>query len=238
MKTCGLVVIVGVTVTMLLAGCLSSGSDRSATNDPTETLPARYKTQDTVEKPDFREAAETAGFQQAIMEASTLLGAQPQPLVSLGEQQNIAGGVSFFVPGDKVGIILHKTHLQFLAKGYYLFRYEQNFGLGDRTDRLGLLPTTDKYAVMAVMETNGDNSNIGTSGVIAWMKDLEKDQPFVLTGIGFDYMEGHLTAPVKDAQDLARRMYEFTPDIVDQGVGTVDKLADELAKGTLYFWWD
>ena len=222
---------------MLLAGCLSSGS-QPVTNDPTETLPAKYKTQETVEQPDFHEAAETAGFQQAIMEASTLLGAQPQPLVSLGEQQNIPGGVSFSVPGDKVGIILHKTHLQFLAKGYYLFRYEQNFGLGDRTDRMGLLPTTDKYAVMAVMETNGDNYNIGTSGVIAWMRDLEKDQPFVLTGIGFDYMEGHLTAPVKDAQDLARRMYEFTPDIVDQGVGTVDKLAHELAKGTLYFWWD
>ncbi|HET9220606.1 MAG TPA: DUF4253 domain-containing protein [Terriglobia bacterium] len=238
MKNRGLAVILGITVPMLSGGCLSSGSERTVANDPTETLPAKYKTQEPVEQPDFRGDAESPEFQQAIMEASSLLGAQPQPLVSPGERENIPGGVSFDVPGDKVGTLLHDTHLQFLAKGYYLFRYEQNFGLGDRTDKVGLLPTTDKYAVMAVMETNGDNYNIGTSGVIAWMKDLEKDQPFVLTGIGFDYMEGHLSAPVKDAEGLARRMYEFTPDIVDQGVGSVDKLADELEKGTLYFWWD
>jgi len=105
-------------------------------------------------------------------------------------------------------------------------------------DLVGLLPTTDKYAVMAAMETNGDNYNIGTSGVIAWMKDMEKDHAYVLTGIGFDYMEGHLILPVKDAKSLAARMYEFCPDIVDQGVGDKDKLVAELEKGKLYFWWD
>jgi hypothetical protein len=33
-------------------------------------------------------------------------------------------------------------------------------------------------------------------------------------------------------------MYQFCPDIVDQGVDTVSKLAQELKKGSLYFWWD
>jgi hypothetical protein len=60
----------------------------------------------------------------------------------------------------------------------------------------------------------------------------------VLTGIGFDYMEGNFTAPVKDPRGLARRMHQFCPDIVDQGVGTVGALAKELEKGKLYFWWD
>ncbi len=55
---------------------------------------------------------------------------------------------------------------------------------------------------------------------------------------GFDYMEGFFTAPVKDPEALARRMYQFCPDIVDQGVGTVNKLARELRNGSLYFWWD
>jgi hypothetical protein len=103
---------------------------------------------------------------------------------------------------------------------------------------IGLLPTTDKYAVMAAMDTNGDNFDIGTAGVIAWMKELELEQPFVLTGIGFDYMEGFFTSPVKDPAALARRMYQFCPDIVDQGVGSIEKLADELRIGNLYFWWD
>ena len=240
MNSQSLALVLGIAVAVLFTGCVQPDSDLSNVNvsDPTESLPARFKTQEAVETPDFREAAESPAFQRAIMEASALLGAQPQPLRSLGENIELAGGVSFGVPAGKIGPILHDTHKSFLAKGFYLFRYEQNFGFHDSPDKVGLLPTTDKYAVMAAMETNGANYNIGTSGVIAWMKELEEDQPYVLTGIGFDYMEGHLTGAVKDAQNLARRMYAFSPDIVDQGVGDVDKLADELEKGTLYFWWD
>jgi hypothetical protein len=33
-------------------------------------------------------------------------------------------------------------------------------------------------------------------------------------------------------------MYEFCPDIVEQGVGDLPKLEEELKKGKFYFWWD
>jgi hypothetical protein len=29
-------------------------------------------------------------------------------------------------------MILRKAHTDFLAKGFYLFRYDQNFGIGDK----------------------------------------------------------------------------------------------------------
>jgi hypothetical protein len=239
MKTRSFVLAVVLAAAVLLEGCSKPDSDGPITaSDPTENLPARFKVQEPVLKPDFSEAAASPEFQQAIKEASSLLGSQPQPLHSPGENTELTGGVSFDVPARRVGAILSDAHMKFLAKGFYLFRYEQNFGFDDAPDKLGLLPTTDKYAVMAAMETNGDNYGIGTAGVIAWMKELEQSQPFLLTGIGFDYMEGHFTGPVKETQDLARRMYEFCPDIVDQGVGTVDKLAEELEDRTLYFWWD
>jgi hypothetical protein len=215
----------------------STGSD-TADADPTAQLPAKFKTQEQVPKPDFSEAAKSPAFQQAIKEAAALLGAQPQPLHSLGENGEVTGGVSFDVPQRKIESVLRKAHTDFLAKGCYLFRYDQHYSIGDQPDKVGLLPTADKYAVMAAMETNGDNYEISTAGVIAWMKELEQEQPYVLTGIGFDYMEGHFTGPVKDPQGLAKRMYQFCPDIVDQGVGDVSKLAKELQKGSLYFWWD
>jgi hypothetical protein len=45
--------------------------------------------------------------------------------------------------------------------------------------------------------------------------------------------------PVKKPAALAKRMYDFCPDIVDQGVGDVKELAAELKRtGKLYFWWD
>jgi hypothetical protein len=206
--------------------------------DPTAKLPGRFKTPEEVRKPDFSEAANDAKFQEAIKEASALFGAPPQALKSEAEDEAIAGGVSFEVPQRKLEVILLKAHTNFLARGFYLFRYHQNFSIEGRPDKAGLLPTWDKYAVIAAMGTNGDNYRIGTAGVIAWMQELEREQAFVLTGIGFDYMEGSFTSPVKDPLGLAKRMYQFCPDIVDQGVESVPALAKELKRGKLYFWWD
>jgi hypothetical protein len=222
----------------LVAALFFAGCGRVAALDPTKQLPAKFKTQEPVPKPDFSDAAKSPAFQQAIKDAAVLLGAQPQPLHSQAENEEIKGGVSFDVPKEKIEAILRQAHTNFLARGFYLFRYDQNFGISGQPDKVGLLPTTDKYAVMAALDTNGDNYSIGTAGVIAWMKELEQEQPYVLTGIGFDYMEGYFTGPVKDPDALAKRMYQFCPDIVDQGVETVGKLARELQKGSLYFWWD
>ena len=225
---------------LLFVSCSQGESGKSNLSlvDPTEELPARFKSQEPVPKPDFSTASQAPAFQQAIKEAAALLGAQPQPLRSQAEDEEVSGGVSFDVPHNKVEAVLRQAHTDLLSKGLYLFRYEQNFDINGKPDKVGLLPTTDFYAVMAVMETNGDNYGIGTAGVIAWMKELQQEQPFILTGIGFDYLEGHFTGPVKDPSALAKRMYQFCPDIVDQGTESINNLARELEKGALYFWWD
>ena len=61
----------------------------------------------------------------------------------------------------------------------------------------------------------------------------------MLTGIGFDWVQGRFLAGVSDASALARRFYAFCPDIVNQGTGSVEALAQELRRSsTLYCWWD
>lgn len=56
-----------------------------------------------------------------------------------------------------------------------------------------------------------------------------------------DILEYVLPAPVprERASELAMEQYSFCADIVDQGVGTVGRLADGLAQSDhWYFWWD
>ena len=225
-------------IVLMSCGDRTPAGSETVISDPTESLPAKFKAQNPVPRPDFSAAAQSAAFQQAIQDAATLLGGHPQPLRTESENELVAGGVAFDVPEGKIEAILRQAHTNFLARGFYLFRFQQNFKINGRPDKVGLLPTADPYSVMAVMETNGNNYNIGTDGVIAWMMELQQEQPFIVTGIGFDYMEGHFTGPVKDPQALAKRMYQFCPDIVDQGTGSVDGLARELGHGNLYFWWD
>lgn len=61
----------------------------------------------------------------------------------------------------------------------------------------------------------------------------------MLTGIGFDWLEGRFTTAIRDPEALARRFYAFCPDMVEQGTETVAALEDELRRSLhLYCWWD
>ncbi len=63
-------------------------------------------------------------------------------------------------------------------------------------------------------------------GVTIWSADVES--------VTFD-----LTRQPKDPRSCAEDLYAFCPDIVDQGVGTVDALIQHLGEsGSLYLWWD
>ncbi len=102
-----------------------------------------------------------------------------------------------------------------------------------------LFPTADKYAILAALDTNADNYGLDTRRIIRWLRQLEQRHPFVLTGCGHDYLEGRFLEPVRHAAPLARRMYQFCPDIVEQGCGSVRRLAELLEQtGQFCFWWD
>jgi hypothetical protein len=225
-------------LTLVLAGCgqKDAKSDAEPGDEREPDMARGQKVVKEAPKPDFSAAARDPKYQQLVKEAQTLLGATPQPLE--GEEGPVAGGFVFNVPQARVESVLRRAHTNFLARGAYLFRYDQSFGIGGQPDKVGLLPTTNKYDVLAALETNGANFELYTADLIAWLKELEAEQPFILTGIGLDYLEGYFTTPVKDPRALAKRMYKFCPDIVDQGVGTLDALAKELQKQKLYFWWD
>jgi len=115
----------------------------------------------------------------------------------------------------------------------------QHFGIRDLPDSLALYPSTEPYAILRLVGTNGANYDIGPDSIVAWLEALRRDQPFVLTGIGFDWLEGRFTTPLADPDGLARRFNAFCPDIVTQGTGTVEGLARELRRSSqLYCWWD
>lgn len=112
-------------------------------------------------------------------------------------------------------------------------------GFASGKDQLALLPTTKRAEVLAAFQTNGANSEIYTPDVIQWLDELENSRPFLLTGAGFDWCEGAFTSPLTDSKKLAKKMNEFCPDIVSQGVGDVSRLALELKKSQRFFlWWD
>lgn len=174
-----------------------------------------------------------ADFPGAVRALEGLVGGSAVPLVG-----TTANGDSLPTPGFVVDVedargdaVIEAAQARFLAQGFYLFQSEG--------DRLGLFPRSNPYEILALMGTNGWNYDIAPDSIIVWLQALGRDHPFRVTGIGFDWIEGRFFGDIGDAAALARRFYAFCPDIVDQGTGSVEALAEELRKSrTLYCWWD
>jgi hypothetical protein len=106
-----------------------------------------------------------------------------------------------------------------------------------KASRVAIIPAVDKYEAIKAMGTNGANHNLLPADIIRCLRRLEAKQPFVLTGIGFDFLSGKFTSRIANARTLARKMLAFCPDL--DSVENVGELAAELAKHRpFFFWWD
>jgi ankyrin repeat protein len=183
-------------------------------------------------QPDFSEAALSLSYQQAVADLAEICGG-----TSIGNDE-VPGWFSIHVNTKRrKDIKTADIQNQFLARGCFV--YEPDSYRGDGPAKLCILPTTDKYEAIAVHQTNGYNYDIGPSDVVAWLRELEAEQPFILTCIAHDTLAGRFLTAIVDPEGLAERMYEFCPDIVDQGCGSVEILGESLAENdSLFFWWD
>jgi len=89
------------------------------------------------------------------------------------------------------------------------------------------------------MGTNGTNYDIGTDRIIAHLGEWDRRYGMTLLGAGDDCVEVELARAPSDWGALAREVYEFCPDVVDQGAETVEALAAEMGESRrIFLWWD
>jgi hypothetical protein len=200
---------------------------------------------------EFPRLAQREGFQAAVQHVSGLCRRSPQPV------EEIPGAVCFDLPIQARAAILRsegeddwdaewdareqisdeigQSALDFcLERGCHLVRSR----FRDDGYALVLLPTPDKYAVIAAFGTRAGNHGLDTPAIMAWLREMERQQPFVLTGCADDTIEGRFTSTVHDPEVLARRMEAFCPDLVGQVVDSLEEVVELLAERRFHFWWD
>jgi len=180
--------------------------------------------------PDFEARAKRPEFKAAVAEFTRQLG---KPARGFGE---FDGGAFFKMTKKKAEAIVEQEQEKWLAQSVFVFR--TGYNTPDDESYVGLLPTADKYDALAALETGGMNEG-GTADVIRRLKQIEKDDPFVLTFISEDTVEGEFNEKVKTPARVAKKIYAICSDIVTQGTGTVAALAKELQRSRrLFLWWD
>lgn len=147
-----------------------------------------------------------------------------------------AAGVTVAVPERRVKEAVRALQTA-LGGAYVVFKSEQNFGRGP--DRVAVLRSSDRYDALRTMGTNGTNYDIHTDSIITRLRQWDRRYGLTLVGAGFDWVEVELRRVPADWMILAREVYRFCPDVVEQGTLTVEASAAEMKRTrTIYLWWD
>jgi hypothetical protein len=173
----------------------------------------------------FRETATTPAFQVVLRRLAYECGRPPVPWAKR------KGVFRCYLPRPMPGRV-EALQAEVRAAGFQLIVYDSMPGADDAV-KLMVFPTDDKYAVLVARGTNGVNYGLTTRSILAWLRNLDKENPFDLIGVGFDFLEGQFRGPVANAELWAQRMLEFCPD----SESTVDILRG-LRQGKFFFWWD
>lgn len=197
----------------------------------------------------FAVRARDPKFQTLAARLAEIFGRKPSPWkpakggfyyheVSLAKYGRETGVLTMLLTGTE------QTRRQFVAvqdevraEGFMLLHNEPR-PEGGRASLI-LLPTADPYAALLARRTNGANYSLDTRAIIAWLRELDAANPWVLTACGVDFLVGRFLAPVQEADAWAAKMLEFCPDLGEAGPQTARRLARELEEyGWFAFWWD
>lgn len=148
-------------------------------------------------------------------------------------------GMSFKVPQNKAIRLIYSLRTKLTSMGYLAFLTERNFGIDRQEDEVGILKTTDEYEILRVQHTNGYNYDIEPEKIVSKLKEWDNRYQIEIIGAGLDWFEARFLKTPDNMTSFAKEVYEFCPDVVDQGSETVAKLAEEMSREkTIYCWWD
>ena len=120
---------------------------------------------------------------------------------------------------------------------YSVYLFDQGYGFGP--DAIAVLANTDPWFYLQTVKINGVNYDIEHDDVIERLKEWDSFYGLQIVGAGMDWLYAEFENPPTDWASFAEEVYEFCPDVVDQGTGSVDALAVELKKMRgVYLWWD
>lgn len=145
-------------------------------------------------------------------------------------------GVAFQVHPDSTPVRISALIERIRPEGYAVYRSRMGFG-GEPDEVCVLMTQQLDMSILHYEQTNGGNYDITTDSIIRTIESW--DLQLTIVGASSDWMQAIIGKDVRDWQALAEQVYDFCPDVVDQGTGTVEALAQEMEQTrSLYLWWD
>ena len=149
--------------------------------------------------------------------------------------------VSVVVPGRQAREIVYAVRKK-LPPGLVAFVGTTRW-LGDETHRGGAEIVvgrgTSQFDILRLARSDAINFDMETDDLIAKLQEWDRESGIDIFLATTDTIEFALNRLPGDFPAFARDVYEFCPDIVDQGWGTLEKLQEIIQRdGYVSLWWD
>lgn len=219
---------------------LSSGISSSVSSSVTASVISRSTCTPVTLSPYAEELARILKFDRQVL---VIVKEETQDRIGrlIGYDENdyliISPGIVVSVLEEKTDRILASLRQRLRPFQYQPFVVEMNEGL--KVDRIGILKTTDQYEILRVMHTDGDDYGISNQDVIERLKEWEKSAHFDIVGADNDWVEIEFKSLPRDLKAFGEEVYDFCPDAVNQGPGSVEDLVLDIKRTKrLFLWWD
>lgn len=151
--------------------------------------------------------------------------------------QIIVRGIVASVPESRTEQVLSALGTRLAPFGIIAFIADINEPI--KSDKIGFLKCTDQYEILRVMYTNGNEDDISHEDLLERLKEWEAKYPFDIIGAGHDWVELEFKILPDNVKAFAEEVYDFSPDVVDEDLGTVQELVKDLqATKRLLMWWE
>lgn len=164
-------------------------------------------------------------------------------------REHYSGARSVLIPSKPFALFRdrskYEAHLrkvrQKLPTGYIAFLGTSN-QLGKHQEKgveLVVAPGKNQLDILEIAGTDAINYGMLTDDLVARLKDWDTKYGIDIWQAETDTIQLKLSKLPKDVKAFANEVYKFCPDIVNQGIGTVSALEEEIRKSKeVYLWWD
>lgn len=151
--------------------------------------------------------------------------------------QIMVNGLTVSVPRNRSEQVLWSLRDKLKPLKYMAFIVEINNAL--KIDKIGIIKGIDQYDILRVMYTNGEDDDVSHEEVIEKLKGWGKRFTFEIIGAENDWVEIEFRIMPRDLKVFADEIYDFSPDTVDEGTGSLSALIKEIdTTKRLMLWWN
>jgi hypothetical protein len=131
--------------------------------------------------------------------------------------------------------VVKKLKEKFRAKGYLIFTFMNE----KDQEYIAVIKGTDELDIVRYRRTDGINYNLNNEKVVDKLEKWKSKNDFNILVCGRDCLQFEFKTLPADLDAFSKDVYQFCPDIVDQGVGDIKNLKSAIKEmNGLYLWWD